>query len=93
MKKKNITISLLPQEEYRLEEVCKLLKISRGDLLRIVSEFIYKKAIKKEDWPLRGFPDKYHITSEALGIITNTCYKDIDYAVMDEFYKGDKDNG
>lgn len=93
MKKKNITIRLLPQEEHRLEEVCDFLKISKTDLIRIVSEFLYKKAIKKEDWPLRGFTDKYHITAEALGIITNTCYKDIDYAVMDEFYKGDKDNG
>lgn len=93
MKKKNINIKMLPQEEQRLKEVCDYLKISRTDLLLIVSEFIYKKAIKKEDWPLRGFTEKYHITSEALGIITNTCYKDIDYAVMDEFYKGDKDNG
>lgn len=93
MKKKNITISMLPREADRLDEVCDLLKVSRTDLLRIVSEFIYKKAIKKEDWPLLGFTDKYHVTSEALGIITNTCYKDIDYAVMDNFYKGDKDNG
>ena len=93
MKKKNITIRLLPREAYRLEEVCDFLKVSKTDLLRIISDFIYQKEIAKKDWPLLGFTDKYHITSDALGKITNTCYKDIDYAVMEEFYKGDKHNG
>jgi hypothetical protein len=93
MKKQQITIRLLPRERDRFEEVCEFLKISKSDFIRICSEFIYKKAIKKEEWPLLGLTEKYHITSESLGIITNTCYKDIDYAVMDEFYKGDKDNG
>ena len=93
MKKQQISIRLLPRERERLESICDYLKISKTDLLRIVSDYLYQKEIKKKDFPLLGFTEKYHITSEALGIITNTCYKDIDYAVMDEFYKGDKDNG
>ena len=93
MKKQQIHIRMLPRERDRFEEVCEHLKISKTDLVRILVDYLYQKEIKKKEFPLLGFTSKYHITSEALGIITNTCYKDIDYAVMDEFYKGDKDNG
>lgn len=93
MKTKTTAISLTPIEMMHLEELCEHFKISKSTFFKICADFVYKKEIAKKDWPLRGFTEKYHITAENLGKITNTCYKDIDYAVMDEFYKGDKDNG
>ena len=92
MKKVNMTIRLNPDELARANRVCDQLGITKSTLFKICYEHLYRKEILKKRYPIGGLMDEFHVTAETIGKITNTHYRDIDHAAIDELCGG-KDNG
>lgn len=70
-----------------IDSICKLTGVNRSQLIRIFVDYIYQAQIEKKEWPLEGFMEKYHITAEALGIICDKSYEEINYIKMYDFFR------
>ena len=86
--KKHITITLSPVEALHFEEVCEYYGMSKSQFVKICFDYQYRKEVQKKKFPLEGLMEKYHITADVLGRITNTRYRDIDHAAMSELCGG-----